>query len=119
MKSLPALLLATLAACGSNYPEPKQATVETIAAVRGAEMAGASSDPNAALHLAYAKDEIAQARQLIADGANRRATFVLARAKSDADLAFVLSKASAEQKEAQRVQQDVDEMRSKLEGGEP
>jgi hypothetical protein len=101
-------------ACGASYPEPKEAQASTEAAVRGAQEVGADKDPQATLHLKYATDQIAEAKNLIASGDNHRAEMVLMRAKSDAELAVALAKLKTEKADAQKAQDQVAEMRRKL-----
>ena len=105
---------ACLVACGGSYPEPKEAQVSTAAAVRSASEVGADRDPQATLHLKYAKDESEQARQLIAGGDNQRAEMILARARADAELALMLARAHNEEQEAQNSEGEVAEKRRKM-----
>jgi hypothetical protein len=113
MRSMLVLAVLALAACAS-YPEPKVAEVETAAAVRGAQEVGAERDPNAALYLTYANDQIAHAKRLIADGDNERAELVLLRARADAELSLSLARLRTEQTDAQQAKALVDEMKEKL-----
>jgi hypothetical protein len=101
-------------ACGASFPEPKEAQIQSEAAVRGAREVGADKDPQAALHLKYATDQIAEAKKLIADGENHRAEMVLMRAKADAELSLTLAKVHTEKVDAQKAQDEVAEMRRKL-----
>jgi len=93
---------ATLAACAS-YPQPVQRMADAEAAARTAQETGAASIPQAQLHLRLAQEEIAQAKQLIANGDNKRADFTLIRAKADAELAIGETRAQAEQAKAQKI----------------
>lgn len=114
------LLLATLAlcgpavACGGSYPEPRDAQIQSEAAVRGAQEVGAEKDPQATLYLKYATDQIAEARRLMDDGKNERAEMVLRRAKADAELALALAKLRSAEAEAQQAQAQVADMKRKL-----
>ncbi len=103
-----------LVACGSSFPEPKEAQIQTEAAVRGAQEVGADRDPQATLHLKYARDEIEEAKKLIADDKNERASFVLMRARADAELSLMLARAHNEKIDAQKAQDEVTEMHKKL-----
>jgi hypothetical protein len=62
------------------------------AAVRGAQEVGASSNPQAQLHLKLAQEQLAHAKQLMNEGENRRADFLLLRADADAELAIALAR---------------------------
>jgi hypothetical protein len=100
--------------CGASFPEPKEAEIQTESAVRGAKEVGADKDPQATLHLKYAMDQIAEAKNLIASGDNHRAEMVLMRAKADAELALMQAKARSEKADADKAQAEVAEMRRKL-----
>ncbi|MEO8878135.1 MAG: DUF4398 domain-containing protein [Polyangiaceae bacterium] len=89
--------LATMAGCAS-YPIPVQHMADAEGAARSASDVGAGSNPQASLHLKMATEEIAQAKQLIADGDNEKADSVLVRAKADGELA--LGEAREEQAKA-------------------
>ena len=105
---------ALLVACGGSIPEPKEAQTQTLAAVRAAEEVGAEKDPTATLHLKYAKDQIEEAKKLVAEGDNHRAQLVLTRARADAELALMLAKAYREKLDADKAEAEVAEMRKKV-----
>jgi len=112
--SFTALALSASVGCGSSFPEPKEAQIQTESAVRGAQEVGADKDPQATLHLKFAMDQIAEAKNLIASGDNHRAEMVLMRAKSDAELALMQAKAHSEKADAEKAQAEVADMRRKL-----
>lgn len=91
-----------LAACGASYPAPTQRMADAMAAARSAQEVGAMSDPQGQLHLKMAQEQISLGSSLMASGDNRRADFVLLRAKSDAELALALAHAATAKAEAQR-----------------
>jgi hypothetical protein len=95
-------LLAGLAGCAS-YPTPVERMADAEAAARTAQETGATSNPQAQLHLKLAQEEIAKAKALVANGDNKRADFVLIRARSDAELALGEARAQAARAEAQRL----------------
>jgi len=105
---------ACLAACGGHYPEPKEAEASTAAAVRSASEVGAEKDPQATLHLKFAKDQSADATRLISSGDNQRAESLLARARADAELSLMLARAHNEESEADGAEAEVAEKRRKL-----
>lgn len=76
-------------------------------AIRTAEAAGAGVDPKAALHLNMARTEYNQARQLIVAEDTRQAELVLARASSDAQLAFALARAASAKTEAEHTMDEI------------
>jgi hypothetical protein len=100
--SLAISLGCALAACG-GYAAPNEHMASTQAAARAAMEVGAKESPEAALHLKLAQEEIGQAQKLMADGDNKRADYVLTRAKADAELAVALARESSAQAEASRV----------------
>jgi hypothetical protein len=105
---------ACLVACGGHYPEPKQDELSTAAAVRSANEVGADRDPQATLHLKYAKDQSDDANKLIANGDNQRAEMMLARARADAELSLMLARAHNEEVEAKNAEAEVADKRKKL-----
>lgn len=77
--------------CGSAaVPTEKLTSAE--ASVRAAQEVGASSVPQAELHLKLAQEQVEMARKLSADGESERAAQVLLRAKADAELALALAR---------------------------
>jgi Domain of unknown function (DUF4398) len=94
------LAIFLVAACG-GAPVPNDRVVSATAAVRGAEVGGANNNPQAALMLKHAKDGLAKAKALIADGDNEHADWVLRRAEADANLALYLSREASAKAQAQ------------------
>ncbi len=80
-----------LASCAGSVPEPRQALADTESAARSAREVGADSEPRARLHVKLASEEVADARKKIAKGDNERATYVLLRARADAELGLALA----------------------------
>jgi len=101
-----------LACGGAVVPQERLTSAE--AALRGAEAGGAPNVPMAMLHLKQARDQVAEAKALIADDENERADSVLQRAEADADLALALAREEAAKKQAQQAQEQVAELRKKL-----
>jgi hypothetical protein len=62
------------------------------AASRSAREVGADSQPAAKLQVKLADEQIAAAKALIASGDNDRASYVLLRARADAELALALAR---------------------------
>ena len=90
-----------LAACAS-YPAPQQHMADSTAAVRGAEEVGAAAQPQAALNLKLAQEELQRAKALMDDGKNEEADFMTLRAKSDAELALALAREHTSEVRAQQ-----------------
>jgi hypothetical protein len=84
------LLLAS--GCGASFPEPTQKLADAEAAHRSARELGADKKTDAQLNLKLAQEEIDAAKAQIKAGDNRRADFILLRAKADAELALALAR---------------------------
>ena len=104
---------ALMVGCGS-YPAPNEKLVNSQASVRAAQEVGAQNDAQGALHLKLAQEQVEQARQLMSDGDNKRAEFVLLRAEADAELAVALARQASARTEAQ---QALDQLKA-LKGGD-
>ncbi len=96
------------AGCASAPPLRTEASTSGI---RAAEEVGAPAVPGAALHLQLAKEELARARVLAAQGEREEGASMLTRAESDAELAVALSREDTERSEAQAAVQSVRQLR--------
>jgi hypothetical protein len=85
-------LYVTWAVGCASAPEPTERLATAKAGVHSARELGASSVPQAALHVKLAEEEIQRANKLIADGENERARALLDRAAADAELAVALAR---------------------------
>jgi hypothetical protein len=88
--------------CGTSFPTPTQSLADAQSAERSAAELGAASQPKAQLHLQLAHEQIAQANAAIKDGDNERASGLLMRAKSDAELAIALTRDQTAAVDAQK-----------------
>ena len=77
--------------CAKSWPEPKQPLAEAESASRSARELGADDQPAAKLRASLADEQILAAKAAIADGDNERATYLLVRARADAELALALA----------------------------
>lgn len=98
--SLLVMSLLVTTACGGSYPIPTQRMADAQSAHRSAEELGAADLPQAKLHLKLAQDQINQANTMLKAEKNRRADFMLIRAKADAELALELAQAEVNRLEA-------------------
>jgi hypothetical protein len=96
--------------CAST-PMPADRLASAEAGIRGAQEVGADSVPQASLHLKMARDQVAQAKGLSESGDNERATLVLARAETDAELALALARESVARGEANAVLTQIQSIR--------
>lgn len=92
------VLLAT--GCGATFPPPTQKMADVEAAQRAARELGADRKTNAQLNLKLADEELEAARAQIKAGDNRRAEYLLLRAKADAELALALAREHDAQNES-------------------
>jgi hypothetical protein len=109
------VFVAGLAACATT-PVPADKLSRSQAAVRSAEEMNAQAEPAAAMHLRLAHEQIALAKQLLKDGDNERAASVLLRAEADADAARELARKHAARMEAQTAKQNIEQLKSSMEG---
>ncbi|MEO8875034.1 MAG: DUF4398 domain-containing protein [Polyangiaceae bacterium] len=105
-------LLAVGAGCGASYPPPTARMADSVSAVRAAQEVGGQNEPQAALHLKLAQEQIDQAKQLVTDGDNKRADFVLMRADADAELAVSLARQATARQQAKVAQDDLAKLKS-------
>ncbi len=105
--------MAPLLACG-GAAVPQEALTAAQADVKGAEVGGAAENPQAALHLKLAKDQIAAAQKQIADGDNETAARTLDRAQADAELALSLAKEAKAQGDASEASEQVGKLRKEI-----
>lgn len=104
-----AMSLLALGACATGQVSQAQMT-ETQAAIRGAEEVDAHQAPQAALHLQYAEEQLADAQELAEDEpelANR----LLMRAEADAELAIALAEEAELRAEAEETRHRIREER--------
>jgi Domain of unknown function (DUF4398) len=105
MNRIPVFILISgmtpMIAC-AGYPAPQQHLADSVAAVRGAEEVGAAGQPQAALNLKLAQEEVARAKALLDIGKNEEADYMTVRAKADADLALALAREEASRTRAQQ-----------------
>ncbi|MET0343440.1 MAG: DUF4398 domain-containing protein [Polyangiales bacterium] len=87
--SWPALALVA-AGCAATQAPPTDQIASSLAAVRGAEEAGAAKVPQAALHLKLAEEQLERARET---DDRARAEALALRAGEDAELALALARA--------------------------
>lgn len=89
----------------AQTPAPGDQIASSLAAVRGAEEAGALNVPEAALHLKLAQEEIEQAKRLMQGNENEKAQDRALRAGNDAELAVAIARETASQKKLEQFAQ--------------
>jgi hypothetical protein len=99
-------------ACGgSSLPPAKVA--DTQSAVSAATAVGADQNPQAALHLKMARDQLKQAQGLINDGKDDEARLVLERADADAEVALMITREAQASANVRKAQGDVEGLQNK------
>ncbi|HEY3493407.1 MAG TPA: DUF4398 domain-containing protein [Polyangiaceae bacterium] len=111
-RALP-LFSVALTACG-GAAVPQEALTAAKASVQGAEVAGAASEPKAALHLKLAKEQITKAEALIEDGDNEEAAVQVDRAQADADLSMSLAKEAKAKLEASETKEQLERLKKNV-----
>lgn len=118
IKTTAFIVLAAAAAGCATTPVPADKLSRATAAIRSAEEMNASAYPGAALHLQLAREELAQAKQILRDGGgNERAQFVLLRSEADAEAALNLAREVSAKVEAQRILENVRQVRAQMQMG--
>ena len=84
--------IALLALGCASHPAPTEQVASSLAAVRGAEEAGARNVPEAALHMKLAEEQLEKAKELMKDEDNAEAEQLAVRAFQDAELALALAR---------------------------
>ena len=102
-------LVAT--ACGGTQLANSE-VAEVQSTMRAAEEVGAGEHPDAALHLKLAKEGIAEARALAEKDKSTQAHLMLDRAQADAELALQLARTEAQESNARKTIEKLEELRS-------
>lgn len=107
-----AIALTTLLSVGGCAHELSQRKlVETQAAIDTAKKSERATNPEVALYVKYAHDQLAQARELMDDGKSKAAQRMLDRARVDAELALALAETARSRQEAQEAWQRVEDLK--------
>jgi len=104
------LLLVGASCAKTQAPHGQLATSQ--ATLKAAEELRAGEVPKASLHLQMAKENTERAQKCMEKGKHDEALYALMRAQSDAELALILAKEAAAQKDAQAALDKVRSLRS-------
>jgi hypothetical protein len=99
-------LIGSIAACGGSALPPAR-IVDTQSSISAAEAVGADQNPQAALHLKMARDQLKQAQALTEDGKGDEARLVLERAAADADMALIITREAQASQNLKKARADV------------
>ncbi|WP_163781361.1 DUF4398 domain-containing protein [Myxococcus vastator] len=113
LKLTAVLLGLTMAGCAGRQvlPAPNEQRVQAEASLRAAEGAGAARVPEAALHLEFARQQIADAERLWVEGEQEAAELRFRQAEADAELAHALARAVPLERESRRTAAQAESLR--------
>ena len=100
------LLPLTVVACGGSTL-PSARIADTQSSISAAAAVGAEQNPQAALHLKMARDQLRQAQDLANDGKDDQAKLVLQRADADAEVALMITREAEANANVRKTQADV------------
>jgi len=98
-------LSVAVAACGGSSLPPAKAA-DTQASISAAAAIGADQNPQAALHLKMARDQLKQAQDLISRDQGDQAKLVLDRANADAEVALIITREAEASANVRKTQAD-------------
>ncbi len=108
------LVVGFVTACaGAQLPQARLSSAES--AVRAAEVGGAEEIPRGKLHIKYARDQIAQAKELIEAKDYEEADLLLQRAEIDAQYALALAREKDAHQESEKILEEIGELMEKAE----
>ncbi len=107
-----AMVAALVVACGGSALPPAKAA-DTQASISAASAVGAEQNPQAALHLKMARDQLTQAQRLVEDGKGDEARLVLERATADAEVALIITREAQASANVKKAQADVDALQNR------
>ncbi|GHG86047.1 DUF4398 domain-containing protein [Comamonas sp. JC664] len=112
-KLVAVLLGLTVVGCAGRQvlPAPNEQRVQAEASLRAAEGAGAGRVPEAALHLEFARQQIADAERLWVEGEQEAAELRFRQATADAELAHALARAVPLERESRRTAAQAESLR--------
>jgi hypothetical protein len=101
-----ALFAVSVVACGGSSLPPAK-VVDTESSISAAAAVGADQNPQAALHLKMARDQLKQAQALIDDNKGDEARLVLERADADAQVALMITREAQANANVRKAKADV------------
>ncbi|MBC8072526.1 MAG: DUF4398 domain-containing protein [Deltaproteobacteria bacterium] len=104
-------LALVVPACASKTL-PQQQLMDTQGAITSAEELGGDENPDAKLHLQYAREQLESAKKRMDDGDKDEAKRLLERAHADADLALTLARTEQVHQDSRKAIADVEALRS-------
>jgi hypothetical protein len=112
-------VLVLVPACASTVL-PQQQLMDTQGAITSAEELKGDENPDAKLHLQFAREQLTAAKELMANGDEEEAERMLDRATADAELALTLARTEQLRTESREARSEVNELRTEgAEAGTP
>lgn len=112
-------VLVLVPACASTVL-PQQQLMDTQGAITSAEELKGDENPDAKLHLQFAREQLAAAKEMMANGDEEEAERMLDRATADAELALTLARTEKLRTESREARTEVNDLRSEgVEAGTP
>jgi len=106
------LFTTCVVACGGSSLPPAKVG-DTQSSISAAAAVGADQNPQAALHLKMARDQLAEAQSLMTNGKNDEAKLVLERADADAEVALMITREAQASESVKKAQADVDALQNR------
>ena len=106
------LVTLSMVACGGSTLPPAR-IADTQSAISAASAVGADQNPQAALHLKMARDQLKQAQDLANDGKDDQAKLVLQRADADAEVALMITREAEASAGVKKTQGDVSNLQNR------
>jgi Domain of unknown function (DUF4398) len=103
---------ACVVACGGSALPPAR-VADTQSSISAATAVGADQNPQAALHLKMARDQLQEAQGLINSGKTDQARLVLERADADAEMALMITREAQASDSVKKAQADVDALQNR------
>jgi hypothetical protein len=98
-----------VAGCASSHPLPAN-YVPAQTAISAADAVGAEREPQGALHLKMARDQVATAKSLAHEGEDERAALMLDRARVDAEMALMITREASAAHDASQAERRVQQL---------
>jgi hypothetical protein len=105
------VLAGLMFACGGSALPPAK-VADTQSSISAAAAVGAENNPQAALHLKMARDQLRQAQELLNDGKDEEARLVLERADADAEVALMITREAEASAALHKAQTDLQNLSS-------
>jgi hypothetical protein len=107
-------IVVALGLSGCAGAPPQDALTAAEKSISAAEVGGAEETPKAKLHLKLARDQVAEAKELIEEDEIERAELVIERAQADAEVALAAARHEKARQEADDIIADVKKLKDRI-----